>query len=79
MPRARETLVVLRQQRLVFVTPDRVHGVAEEAGEMVFVEDDTLVRGGPECTPDRAQVGAGHVHGATDGNGTAGEATANHP
>ncbi len=53
-----ETLVVLLQQRLVLVTPDRVHGVAEEAGEVVLVEDDTLVRVGPQRTRDRAQGGA---------------------
>ena len=47
MPRALETLVVVLQQRLVLVPPDLVHGVSEEAGEVVLIEDDTLVRVGP--------------------------------
>ena len=39
------------------------HGVSEEAGEVVLIEDDTLVRVGPQRPRDRAQVGARHVHG----------------
>ena len=63
MPRAHETLVVVLQQRLVLVTADLVHDASEEAGEVVLVKDDTLVRVGPQPTRDRAQLGARHVHG----------------
>ena len=54
MPRTLETLVVVLQQRLVLVPPDLVHGVSEEAGEVVLIEDDTLVRVGPVLSEYRA-------------------------